>query len=173
LAHIQKKEENACPLRNFFEFNLHWCPLVFKGMGFLFIVTVFSLLFGCGDKESKEDLSSIKSKLDRVERRITQLEGTGQKIARLETQIIKLEQTVAKLESSVTLSTDKRRHHVVRRGDSLSKIANRYGITVGELCRLNEITPNTVIRPGQKLLVWIANRDKIRNNKLSRIHNSS
>jgi LysM repeat protein len=152
-AHIRKKEEAVFLCRPSLGFKPHWRPLVFKGVGALFIVAVSPLLFGCGDKGSKEDLSAIKSRFDRVERRITQLEGTGQKIAGLESKIIKLEQTVAKLDSPVTPNIDKRLHHVVRGGDSLSEIAKRYGITVGELCRLNEITPNTIIRPGQKLLV--------------------
>ncbi len=157
-GYIRKKEEDVFLCNPSPGFKLHWRPLVFKGMGVLFILAVFPLLFGCGDKESKEDISSIKSKLDRVERRITQLESTGQKVASLESQVIKLEQNVTKLVSSVTLNTDKRRYHVVRGGDALSKIAKRYDITVGELCRLNEITPNTVIRLGKKLLVSLGSQ---------------
>lgn len=47
----------------------------------------------------------------------------------------------------------KGRYHEVRRGDSLYRIAQQYGTSVGELCRLNNMTPNQVIHPGQKLLV--------------------
>lgn len=47
----------------------------------------------------------------------------------------------------------KARYHEVRRGDSLYRIAQQYGTSVGELCRLNNMTPNQVIHPGQKLLV--------------------
>lgn len=45
------------------------------------------------------------------------------------------------------------RYHVVQSGDSLSKIAQHYGISVDELCRLNSMTPNQIIYPGQRLLV--------------------
>ncbi len=47
----------------------------------------------------------------------------------------------------------KGRYHEVRRGDSLYRIAQQYGTSVDELCRLNNMTRNQVIHPGQKLLV--------------------
>ncbi|MFB0520531.1 MAG: LysM peptidoglycan-binding domain-containing protein [Desulfatiglandales bacterium] len=45
------------------------------------------------------------------------------------------------------------RYHEVRSGENLYRIAQRYGISVKELCRLNNITPDQAIHPGQKLLV--------------------
>ena len=45
------------------------------------------------------------------------------------------------------------RYHVVRTGDTLSKISNQYGISVDELCRLNNMKKTDTIHPGQKLLV--------------------
>ena len=39
----------------------------------------------------------------------------------------------------------------VRSGDTLSKIAKKHGITVDRLCRLNNISKNKVLRPGQIL----------------------
>ena len=39
----------------------------------------------------------------------------------------------------------------VKRGDTLSKIAQRQGTTVSQLCKLNRITRRTVLRPGQVL----------------------
>jgi lipid-binding SYLF domain-containing protein len=45
------------------------------------------------------------------------------------------------------------RYHVVRSGDTLSKISNEYGISVDELCRLNDMKKTDTIHPGQKLLV--------------------
>jgi LysM repeat protein len=152
---IEMKEviDEIADRRTFSRFQLNRRLPVFRGMGVLFLFAVFPLLFGCGDKESSEDLISIKSRLDQVEKKLTQLEGTGQKLTSIEKQIIKLEQSVEKLNSSSVYKADKGRYHVVRRGDSLSKIAKRYDITVRELSRLNRITPKTLIRPGQKLLV--------------------
>jgi len=47
----------------------------------------------------------------------------------------------------------KKRFHEVRSGDTLYRIANKYGISVEELCRLNNIGQNAIIQPGQKLVV--------------------
>jgi RND family efflux transporter MFP subunit len=44
-------------------------------------------------------------------------------------------------------------YHEVQSGESLYLIANKYGLSVDELCRLNNINPRQIIRPGQKLLV--------------------
>lgn len=43
------------------------------------------------------------------------------------------------------------RYHKVRPGDNLSKIARRYGVTVQQLCKLNKMRPNTVLRVGKKI----------------------
>ncbi len=43
------------------------------------------------------------------------------------------------------------RYHKVRTGDSLSRIAQLTGTTVDALCRLNHITRQTILRPGQVL----------------------
>ncbi len=45
------------------------------------------------------------------------------------------------------------RYHEVASGDTLYHIANRYGTTVGELRRLNNLKPGEAITPGQKLAV--------------------
>ena len=45
------------------------------------------------------------------------------------------------------------KYHTVRRGDTLSGIAKRYGTTVKKLCQLNKIKETSVIRVGQKIRV--------------------
>jgi LysM repeat protein len=47
----------------------------------------------------------------------------------------------------------KGRYHQVSAGESLYRIAQKYGITVDELLRLNSLKKNQAIYPGQKLLV--------------------
>lgn len=39
----------------------------------------------------------------------------------------------------------------VKKGDTLSKIASRQGVSVAKLCQLNRITRKTILRPGQVL----------------------
>lgn len=51
------------------------------------------------------------------------------------------------------ISEAKRQYHMVRSGDSLYSIARKYGTSVAELRRLNNIRPKQDIFPGQKILV--------------------
>jgi LysM repeat protein len=50
-------------------------------------------------------------------------------------------------------SPDKRRVHVVSRGENLYRISSKYGLTVDELCRLNNMRSSQPIHPGQELLI--------------------
>jgi len=43
--------------------------------------------------------------------------------------------------------------HRVRSGESLWVIARRYGVSVGDLQRMNGLGPSTLIRPGQRLVI--------------------
>ena len=49
--------------------------------------------------------------------------------------------------------------HEVRRGDTLYQISRKYGITVDEIRRLNNLTKSQTIQPGQKLLVNPGSRE--------------
>ncbi|KAA6311414.1 N-acetylmuramoyl-L-alanine amidase XlyA [termite gut metagenome] len=50
-----------------------------------------------------------------------------------------------------TEGSDVIRYHKVKQGDTLSKIAEVYGISISQLCQLNKITTKTIIRAGQVL----------------------
>ncbi|MCP4682408.1 MAG: LysM peptidoglycan-binding domain-containing protein [Desulfobacterales bacterium] len=45
------------------------------------------------------------------------------------------------------------RYHVIRAGESLSTISNRYDMSLKELLRLNGLAPGTVIYAGDKLVI--------------------
>ena len=49
-------------------------------------------------------------------------------------------------------ATSKKKYHTVRSGESVSKIANKYGISVNELKRMNHLKSN-YLKVGQKLVV--------------------
>ncbi|MDR1120791.1 MAG: peptidoglycan DD-metalloendopeptidase family protein [Dysgonamonadaceae bacterium] len=42
-------------------------------------------------------------------------------------------------------------YHRVKSGETLSAIARKYGMTVGQLCRLNKISPTVILREGKAL----------------------
>lgn len=44
-------------------------------------------------------------------------------------------------------------YHKVQEGENLSDIAKRYTMTVEELCRLNALTPQMILIPGQKIFI--------------------
>jgi membrane-bound lytic murein transglycosylase D len=52
-----------------------------------------------------------------------------------------------------TPAAEATRTHTVQRGDTLTSIATRYGISVGELIALNDLGNRDVIRVGQKLVL--------------------
>jgi len=56
-------------------------------------------------------------------------------------------------EQKESLSQGKKHYHAVRSGETLSGIAKHYGVSVDELCRLNNITKSDYIYPGQKILL--------------------
>jgi len=127
--------------------------LVIGAIGALVLIFLLIFLFGGGSDVSSEEFNALKAKFDGLEKRLTTLEAIDQKLARLETQVKKLGQQSSKRSRPVASGTNKKRYHAVRQGDTLSRIAEKYGISISELCRLNDIKPKAVIRPGQKLLV--------------------
>ena len=48
-------------------------------------------------------------------------------------------------------------YHVVQSGDTLSGISKKYGVSLDELCRLNNIGKDKPIYPGQKIMVASGN----------------
>lgn len=44
-------------------------------------------------------------------------------------------------------------YHRIRKGDSLSRIGVRYGVSINQLCRLNRINRKTILRIGRKLRI--------------------
>ena len=54
-------------------------------------------------------------------------------------------------------------HYTVRPGDSLWTIANKHKISHKAIAKWNNITPNTTIRPKQRLVLWVKTvHDKVR-----------
>ena len=45
--------------------------------------------------------------------------------------------------------------HRVQRGETVAKIARRHGVSVGSILTANGLTPRTVIRPGQRLKIYV------------------
>lgn len=91
---------------------------------------------------------SIKSLTQKVDSLTQSLEARAKET----TSVVKETEAPAGIKRKA-VSPDKRRVHEVRRGENLYRIASKYGLTVDELCKLNDIKPGQAIYPGQKLFV--------------------
>lgn len=49
------------------------------------------------------------------------------------------------------VDSDLQQYHRVRSGDNLSKIANKYGVSLSQIYKLNKMNSRSVIRPGQQI----------------------
>jgi LysM repeat protein len=137
----------------------------------LFIVLV---LRGSG----KQDLTPLQSRLERVESKLAAIDGALRKFEAFEEELKSLRQEQAGLVSTgktlderlerLTRQVEKAQAaapapraaaqartqvHEVRSGDTLYGIAGRYGMTLDQLLRLNNLNRNATLRPGQKLVV--------------------
>ncbi len=88
---------------------------------------------------------SFKAQLDKLAQKF----GRPQKGMASRTAKAKTSSAIKKKAPSGT----KGRYYVVRRGDSLYRVAKKYNLSIKELCRLNKISPKQAIRPGQRLLI--------------------
>lgn len=57
----------------------------------------------------------------------------------------------AKAIASGAMGPDGIAYHSVRSGDTLGRIAKKYGVSINQLCRLNKIKTTTTLRIGQRL----------------------
>ncbi|MBW2284752.1 MAG: LysM peptidoglycan-binding domain-containing protein [Deltaproteobacteria bacterium] len=134
-------------------------------------------------KSISAGVESLENRIERLESlddRLAQLErqGTGlrqsqarsqDKVKSLSKQLNIVSERVRKLESrtaaapkrsatksttvSKTQSTKTPKYHEITAGDTLYRISIKYGITVDELCRLNNISRKQVLNQGKKLIV--------------------
>ncbi len=53
-------------------------------------------------------------------------------------------------------SADRKIHYKVRSGDSLARIAARYGVTVADITRWNRLNVRSYLQPGQRLILYVS-----------------
>ena len=154
--------------------------LVFAGIGVLILIIAFTVLFKAHDRALRIDVNTVNLKLTTLEMSVSRLEGElkelRQFVSKLEAsgrpptptsdelsrRIDRLEKTIAAdaqrpetstpVPEKTTIQT-KTGYHEVRRGETLFRISQNYGLSLEQLCGLNQMTPQTPIHPGQKLLV--------------------
>ena len=171
---------------------------LFLGSAVVLVLIVLIVLLPRGsDKRSKGDLLSIQDKLNRLEKKLTVINGMKDRMTLLEKRGEGLQQLTIERNSNVQnlsgeldklnqkvddmlqkrtvpvadktekprvsqkqttpTSSTKKQYHLIRAGENLYRISLRYGISLDELCHLNNITEKQAIFPGQKLLVTPGN----------------
>jgi LysM repeat protein len=165
-------------------------PLIWGGIGIVFLISLFALFFGNGDGSINEDLGPLNERLKNIEQQLSSLESTQQAGLNLKPQLETLQKSYAELDRSVKAlrtrmdnlgqkvqgvekelgsakSTIKSQttkssqtkpavnisKHVVKSGDTLYSISKKYNTTVDELRRLNNLTIDQEIFPGQEFVV--------------------
>lgn len=70
-----------------------------------------------------------------------------------------------------TIQTPQGDYHVVRRGENITTISRRFGISIDDLLKINNLTKSAVIRAGQKIRVRVdsSQRSASRGTNVSRV----
>ena len=105
-----------------------------------------------------ERLKQLENKTGQLEAQFTE---TNESVTTLGSYVISLEERMKHLTKEIekssikkqTVSQEEKQYHKVRRGDTLYSISRKYGLSVDEIRRLNNLNDNKPIQPGQKLIV--------------------
>jgi len=164
--------------------------LFFGSAAIFLLIAIIAVSFRACNRHSPDALTSIHSRVDRLDKKLTRIVRMEDRIGLLEKQGKGLRQAISKLDrygkslrgeldkmtkeivwlqkrmppvgantetthavQGKPISKAERRYHKIRRGDTLHRIAKKYGISVDELSRLNNLTQTQIIYPGQKILV--------------------
>lgn len=87
----------------------------------------------------ERDRPSMQKQIDRIARRVESLGDASD--------------ASAPPPKSAAGSSGSPRKHTVQKGETLFSIAQRYALSLDDLCRLNDIDRNDVIQPGQTLVL--------------------
>ncbi|WP_158250459.1 peptidoglycan DD-metalloendopeptidase family protein [Aquimarina sp. I32.4] len=49
---------------------------------------------------------------------------------------------------------EKKKIYTVKKGDTLSRIANKYGLAISEICKTNSLRHNSILRIGQQIIIY-------------------
>ena len=123
-----------------------------------------------GDGALQSKIASFEEKIMGLEKQIVDLQGksvAGAPDPSLLHRVDALSQKVEALEKRSVLATEskskpsppkpqvkgQKRYHTVQKGETLYRISKKYGITVTELRKLNDLSESQSVRTGQKLLI--------------------
>ena len=137
--------------------------LILIWAGVLIVVLIFFFFRFSGKDKSTETLIQMEQKLAAIEQKIAALEKKQEDLA--SGPVKSLAEKVEMLEKrptakpnppaspKVQASPSAKRYHKMKKGETLTGIAKRYGLSIEELRRMNKLSPKTTLTAGQKLIV--------------------
>jgi LysM repeat protein len=161
---IEPREQNQpVSQRRLKKFFAEKQNLILIGAGILIIVLIFLFSGIAGKDQSAEVLVQLEKNLAAMEQKIATLEAeqknlTSGPVKSLTERVEMLEKRPTEKPKPVVSTKAQtaplaKRYHEVRKGDTLAGIAKRYGLSVDELRRKNNLSPKTTLTVGQKLIV--------------------
>lgn len=114
----------------------------------------FYVQFTQSEQDVKSRLDNHREVLDDLRQKVAELEKEGQRTA---TAPAPPRREEPRPETRTETTTQDRVIHEVQRGENLFRIGLQYNISVDEIMRLNNLSPNDSIYPGQKLIVGTKN----------------
>jgi LysM repeat protein len=133
------------------------------GGGVLAVVVIVLFFAFSGKDKSAEMLAQMDQKLTAVEQKLAALEkqqedlrsgplkGLLERVEMLEKRPI--EKPKPPVPPKAQAPAPKKAYHEVKKGETATSIAKKYGLSVEELRRINNLSPKAVLSPGQKLIV--------------------
>jgi LysM repeat protein len=103
-------------------------------------------------KLAQQSLAGADRQLSVLEGKIEDLARKVEALQRKESAPVAQAEPKKKQQEKSSAQTNER-HHVVKPGETLYQIAKKYGTTIEELRRLNQLKPGQALHPGQKLVV--------------------
>lgn len=153
-------------------------PLVFVGIGLAVLIILFVASVAKTKKPAFDtEFTSIEKRLAQIEDRLNNLEAVNDGLGKLQdklqqvksslsrrmkqisAKVGKIEKITAGLKSAKPTSSvpsqtkTQKLVHQVGAGETFYSISRQYGITVKDLLRLNNLSADAVIHPGQELVV--------------------
>jgi LysM repeat protein len=139
--------------------------LIFAG-GIYYFITRHSTE---GDATIQSKMTDFEQKITNLERQIAELQGKlgtvgpdsgllqrlealAQKVEALEKRAQPKTESKLKLAPQKSVVAAQKRYHTVQKGETLSRISKRYGITVEELCKLNNLLGTSPSKPDKILI---------------------
>jgi LysM repeat protein len=161
---IERKEQYQPPSQgNPKNFLAEKRNLILIGAGVLIVVLLFFFFRFSGKDKSTETLVQMEQKLAVVEQKIAALEKRQEDLA--SGPVKSLAEKVEMLEKRLTekpklpvspkakAAPPAKRYHKMKKGETLTGIAKKYGLSVEELQRMNKLSPKTTTTAGQRLIV--------------------